>query len=81
MLAFLLSLVLHVHAGESINDALDSARAVYAAKAERTTILLEPGTYQEELTIDVPGVQLINASKKPSIGLKNGGVNCDDEAV
>ena len=81
MLAFLFSLVLHVHAGESINAALDSARAVYAAKTERTTILLEPGTYQEELTIDVPGVQLINASKKPSIGLKNGGVNCDDEAV
>ncbi len=64
MLAFLLSLVLHVHAGESINAALDSARAVYAAKAERTTILLEPGTYQEELTIDVPGLKIKGTSKK-----------------
>lgn len=63
MLAFLLSLVLHVHAGESINAALDSARAVYAAKTERTTILLEPGTYQEELTIDVPGLKIKGTSK------------------
>ena len=64
MLALIFSLVLHVAAGESINAALDSARAVYAAKAERTTIYIAPGTYQEELTIDVPGLKLINRSKK-----------------
>lgn len=80
-LGVLLSLVLHVHAGESINAALDSARAVYAARSERTTILIEPGTYQEELTIDIPGLTLKNASKRPSIGLKNGGVDCDKNAV
>ncbi len=81
MLAFILSLVLHVSAGESINAALDSARAVYAARGERTTILIEPGTYREEITIDVPGLTLKNASRKPSIGLKNGGVDCDKNAV
>ena len=80
MLAFILSLVLHVHAGESINAALDSARTVYAARGEKTTILIEPGTYQEELTIDVPGLTLKNACRKPSIGLKNGGVDCDKNA-
>jgi hypothetical protein len=81
MLALLLTLVLHVGTGERINDALDSARAVYAAQGERTTIVIEPGTYQEELTIDVPGLTLKNASKKPSIGLRNKGVDCDPEAV
>ena len=81
MLVLLLSLVLHVHSGERINDALDSARSVYAARNERTTIIIDPGTYQEELTIDVPGVRLLNASKKPSIALRNKGVECDAEAV
>ena len=80
-LLYILALVLHVHAGEKINDALDSARAVYQAKGEKTTILIEPGTYQEELTIDVPGLTLKNASKKPSVGLKNHGVDCDENAV
>lgn len=79
--ASILALVLHVSSGERINDALDSARAVYQAKGENTTILIEPGTYQEELTIDVPGLTLKNASKKPSIGLKNHGVDCDANAV
>ena len=79
--ASILALVLHVSSGERINDALDSARAVYQAKGEKTTILIEPGTYQEELTIDVPGLTLKNASKKPSIGLKNHGVDCDANAV
>ena len=81
MLALIFSLILHVHAGESINAALDSARTVYNSRGERTTILIEPGTYQEELTIDVPGLTLKNASRKPSIGLKNHGVDCDPNAV
>lgn len=81
MIAFIFALVLHVHAGESINAALDSARRVYKERGERTTIWIEPGTYCEELTIDVPGLSLKNASKKPSIGLRNGGVEADPEAV
>ena len=81
MIALIFSLVLNVHAGESINTALDSARAVYEARQERTTLLIEPGTYQEELTIDVPGITLKNASRHPSIGLKDGGVACDGQAV
>lgn len=81
MIGFILSLVLTVHQGESLNAALDSARSVYTARGERTTILIEPGTYREELTIDVPGIRLINAAKKPSIALHNGGVEADKNAV
>ncbi|MBR1878741.1 MAG: hypothetical protein IJ814_07040 [Paludibacteraceae bacterium] len=77
----ILSLVLHVQTGESINAALDSARRVYADRGEQTTILIEPGTYREELTIDVPGLQLRNAARKPSIALKNNGVDIDANAV
>ena len=80
-LASILVLVLHVGQGERINDALDSARTVYEQKGERTTILIEPGTYREEITIDVPGLTIKNASRKPSIGLQNGGVDCDANAV
>ena len=61
--------------------AVDSARRVYEERGERTTIWIEPGTYCEELTIDVPGLSLKNASRKPSIGLRNGGVDADPEAV
>ena len=81
MLAFILSLVLHVSAGESINAALDSARTVYAERGEKTTILIAPGTYREELTIDIPGLTLKNAARKPSIKLLNNGVDCDKNAV
>jgi len=81
MIALIFFLVLHVHNGERINDALDSARAVYAARGERTTLLIEPGTYQEELTIDIPGLTLKNASRKPSIALHNAGVDADPQAV
>ena len=81
MIALILSLVLHVTPGESVGAAVDSARTVYEARGEKTTILIEPGTYCEELTIDVPGLTLKNASKHPSIGLKNHGVDADSEAV
>lgn len=81
MLILILSLILHVASGERINDALDSARAVYSLHNERTTIFIAPGTYQEELTIDVPGLTLKNASKQPSIALLNGGLDCDENAV
>ena len=64
MIALILSLVLHVHSGETISAALDSARAVYNERGERTTILLEPGVYQEMLTIDVPGLSLKCAKYK-----------------
>ena len=81
MLTLILSLIIYVHTGERISDALDSARIAFLAKGERTTIIIEPGTYQEELTIDVPGLTLKNASKRPSIALHRHGLEADPEAV
>ena len=78
---FLLGLILYLSAGEPIAPAINSARTVYAASGERTTIYLAPGNYYEELTIDVPGLRLINASRRPSIALRNQGVDIDDQAV
>ena len=78
---FLLGLILYLSAGEPISPAIDSARTVYAASGERTTICLEPGNYEGALTIDVPGLRLVNASRRPSIALQNGGVDIDQQAV
>ncbi|MBQ2540378.1 MAG: hypothetical protein II551_01880 [Paludibacteraceae bacterium] len=81
MVAIILALALHVTPDQKIGDALRQAREAYCRTGETTTIRIEPGTYQEELTIDVPGLRLINASKRPSIALKNHGVDADPEAV
>ncbi len=62
--ASILALVLHVEAGQRVQAAVDSARTVYEARGEKTTILIESGTYQEELTIDVPGLKMKCADKK-----------------
>lgn len=78
---FLLGLILYLSAGDPISPAIDSARTVYAASGERTTIYLAPGNYEEALTIDVPGLHLVNASHRPSIALQNGGVDIDPQAV
>lgn len=67
MIALIFSLILHVAAGESINAALDSARTVYAERGEQTTIQIEPGVYQEELTIDIPGLALRNMSESEEV--------------
>lgn len=79
--AAILALVLHVAPGESVNAALDQARAAYAASGETTTVYIAPGDYEEELTIDVPGLRLINASPTPSIAVRNGGIDLDSNAV
>ena len=81
MLALLFLLVLHVPNGGSIQAALDSARTVYAARGEQTTIYISPGTYAEQLTIDIPGLRLINAAPEPSIALSRQGRDCDPNAV
>ena len=73
--------VVHVSAGEKIADALELARKVYAESGEATTIMIEPGTYYEELTIDVPNLTLCNAAAEPSIEMRNGGVDIAEGAV
>ena len=51
MLGLIFTLILHVSAGGSINEALEQARTAYATTGETTTIMIEPGDYEEELTI------------------------------
>lgn len=88
-LAIILALVLHVAAGERINDALNEARVAYAERGETTTICIAPGTYYEELTIDIPGIRLINSAAITSeaitsaqrITVSNGGVTIGENAV
>lgn len=62
MLAFILALVLHVTPETGLTPAIDSARTAYRTSGETTTIYLAPGTYYEEITIDVPGLRLINTT-------------------
>lgn len=77
----------------TINDALQIARAAWTNGEKTTTILIAPGTYEEELTIDVPGLRLQNAAavadgKTPETttlgeytGMRNGGVGIAENAV
>ncbi len=81
MLLTLFALILHIAAGGSVNAALDQARQAYAATGETTTIYIAPGDYEEELTIDIPGLRLINASPTPDIEVRDGGVHISPNAV
>lgn len=73
--------VVRVRQGEKIGDAIELARQAYAEAGQSAVIEIEPGTYREELTIDVPNLTLRNASKTPSIAMRNGGVDIDEQAV
>lgn len=79
LITMILALVLHVAPGEHIQDALRQARQAYAERGETTTIYLAPGTYYEELTIDVPGLRLIN--EQSAIDVHDGGVSIGPNAV
>lgn len=67
MLTAILLLILRVFCGGSINDALETARSAYETTGETSTIVIDPGTYQEQLTIDVPGLRMKSASKKDPV--------------
>ena len=61
---------LYVLNGEKIGDAVEHARQIYRETGESTTIAIAPGDYEEELTIDIPGLKLINTmSLHPSLDL------------
>lgn len=81
ILQTILALVLHVLPGQQIQPEIDRARQIYIERGETTTIRIAPGTYYEELTIDVPYLTLVNASAHPSIAVYDGGVRADQEAV
>ena len=47
---------------QTINDALDAVRTMSRSDDETVTIVIDPGTYQEMLVIDVANVTLANAA-------------------
>lgn len=65
----------------TINDALDAVRKMERTDAQRVTIEIQPGNYEEMLVVDVPNVTLKNAAANPSIQLKDKGVDIDENAV
>ncbi len=75
---------LHVGAGqefETINAALAYARKMPNVQTLGVTLLIEPGNYEEMLVINIANLTMKNASATPSIALKDGGFNIDDNAV
>lgn len=77
----------------TIGEALRIARSAWESAGKTTTILIAPGTYEEELTIDVPHLRLVNARMyednrpvedlRPGeyLGVRDGGVHIADDAV
>ena len=65
----------------TINEALAAVGRMTRTSGQRVTILIEPGNYEEMLRIKLNDITLKNASATPSIAVKDGGVNIDDNAV
>lgn len=65
----------------TINDALAAVGRMTRTAEQSVTILIEPGNYEEMLRIKLDNIILKNASETPSLDLKDGGVNIDENAV
>lgn len=65
----------------TINDALAAVGRMTRTANQSVTILIEPGNYEEMLRIKLDNIILKNASETPSLALKDGGVNIDENAV
>lgn len=66
---------------KTVNSALEAVRNMVRESDERVILIIDPGNYEEMLTIDVPNVSFVNASVTPSIALANRGVDIDADAV
>ena len=65
----------------TINEALEAVARMTRTDGQTVTILIEPGNYEEMLRIKLNDITLKNAAETPSIALKDGGVNIDENAV
>ncbi len=65
----------------TINEALAAIGRMTRTAGQGVTVLIEPGNYEEMLRVRVDDVTFKNASETPSIALKDGGVNIDENAV
>ncbi|MAN28310.1 MULTISPECIES: pectinesterase family protein [Mesonia] len=66
---------------QTINQALDAVGQMIRPENERVTIIIDPGNYEEMLTINEPNVTLKNASNTPDTAILNEGVDISSNAV
>jgi len=66
---------------KTINEALSAVSKMSRPTNQRVNIIIDPGNYEEMLTITTPNVTLKNASATPSIALANNGVDINSNAV
>ena len=65
----------------TLNEALAAIGQMTRTAGQVVTVLIEPGNYEEMLRIKLDDITFKNASATPSIALKDGGVNIDENAV
>lgn len=65
----------------TINAALDAIELMTRSSTDRVTVLIDPGNYEEMITISQPLITFKNASTTPSLALFNAGVTIDPNAV
>jgi exo-poly-alpha-galacturonosidase len=66
---------------QTINAALEAISNMIRTSTNRVVVMIDPGNYEEMLTINQPLVTLKNASTNPSTALLNAGVDIDVNAV
>lgn len=67
---------------KTINDALAAVEKMNRPNNERVKIVIDPGNYEEMLTINTPNVSLVNAAgKNSSLNIINKGVDIDKNVV
>lgn len=66
---------------QTINGALGAVANMNRGAADRVTIMIDPGNYEEMLVINQANVTLKNASATPSTAILNKGVDISPDAV
>ncbi|WP_140484927.1 T9SS type A sorting domain-containing protein [Flavobacterium sp. GSA192] len=66
---------------QTINGALKAISKMVRTAEQRVTVVIDPGNYEEMIVVNSPNVTFKNAAAKPSIALKNKGVDIDANAV
>jgi pectate lyase len=66
---------------QTINEALKAISQMVRTADQRVTVVIDPGNYEEMIVVNSANVTFKNAAAKPSIALKNKGVDIDANAV
>lgn len=66
---------------QTINEALKAISKMVRTENQRVTVVIDPGNYEEMIVVNSANVTFKNAATKPSIALKNKGVDIDANAV